>query len=66
MRRDRREAVLLGIACTVVVVWAVATLVQVIDPSRQVPTGVNVVMPIVATALFGSAYFTNKRNGGDK
>lgn len=65
MNRERREAVVLAIAGVIVIVWAAATLVQVIDPKRQVPSGVNVVMPIVATALFGKVAFSRK-NGGDK
>ena len=63
---DVQEAVLLGVACVVVVVWAVATLWQVADPTRQAPASLDIVMPIVATGLFGSAWWTGrKRNGKD-
>ena len=64
MNRDRREAVVLAIAGVIVIVWAGATVAQIIDPSRQVPTTVNVVMPIVAAALFGKTAL-KRRNGGD-
>lgn len=60
---DSREKVLRGIAVTVTGVWVVATLVQVIDPSRQVPSTVNVVMGMVVSALFGAAAIHSRRNG---
>lgn len=63
---DPREAVLLGVACIVVVVWAVATLAQVASPDHQVPRGLDVIMPIVATCLFGGAWMSGrKRNSKD-
>lgn len=62
---DPREAVLLGVACLVVVIWSIATLWQVIDPSHQTPAGLDVVMPIVATGLFGSAWLTGRKRGKD-
>ena len=65
MNSDRREAVLLAIAGVIVILWAAATVVQIVDPSRQVPATVNVVMPIVAAALFGKTAFTKRRNGDD-
>lgn len=66
-RDGSREKVLRGIAVTVTAVWVVATLVQVIDPSRQVPNTVNVVMGMVVSALFGAAAVSaSRRNGGDK
>lgn len=68
-RKDgSREKVLRGIAVTVTAVWVLATLVQVIDPSRQVPNTVNVVMGMVVSALFGAAAVSASRkngNGGD-
>lgn len=49
---------------TVTIVWTVATLVQVVDPGRVVPTYANVIMGIVATAFFGaSVVVARKRNG---
>ena len=59
-----RDKVLRGIAVTVTGVWVVATLVQVIDPSRQVPNTVNVVMGMIVSALFGAAAVrVGRRNG---
>lgn len=62
---DPREAVLLASACVFVIVWAIATMVQVVDPDRTVPAGVNIVTPIVAGALFGSAWIGRRRKGDD-
>jgi hypothetical protein len=57
------ERVFLGIAITVTVVWAVATLVQVIDPKHQVPTYANLVMMTVAGSFFGGAVWAGRKNG---
>ena len=67
-RGEPRERVLRGIAVTVTAVWVAATVVQVIDPTRQVPNTVNVIMGMVVSALFGAAAVTaGRRNGnGDK
>jgi hypothetical protein len=62
---DARDRVLRGIAVTVTAVWVLATLVQVIDPSRQVPNTVNVVMGMVVSALFGAAAVRSSRKNGD-
>lgn len=62
---DARDRVLRGIAVTVTAVWVVATLVQVIDPTRQVPNTVNVVMGMVVSALFGAAAVRSSRRNGN-
>ena len=58
-----REKVLRGIAVTVTAVWVIATVVQVIDPTRQVPSTVNVIMGMVVSALFGAAAVSGARRG---
>lgn len=60
-----RERVLRGIAITVTAVWVIATVVQVIDPSRQVPSTVNVIMGMVVSALFGAAAISHTRRNGN-
>lgn len=55
------ERTFLGIAITVVVVWTIATLVQVAFPNHVVPVSVNVVMGTVATAFFGGALLSSRR-----
>lgn len=60
-----REKVLRGIAVTVTAVWVVATLVQVVDPGRQVPSTVNVIMGMVVSALFGAAAISHTRRNGN-
>lgn len=65
-RKDgSREKVLRGIAVTVTGVWVLSTLVQVIDPNRQVPSTVNVVMGMVVSALFGAAAISGSRRNGN-
>lgn len=64
-RHDGRERVLRGIAVTVTAVWVVGTLVQMADPSRQVPNTVNVIMGMVVSALFGAAAITGSRRNGN-
>ena len=65
-RKDpSREKVLRGIAVTVTAVWVLATLVQVADPSRQVPTTVNAIMGLVVTALFGASAIRGSRRNGN-
>jgi hypothetical protein len=65
------ELVLLGMAVLIAIVWAVATLVQVIFPSHQVPTEVHFVMMSVAAFFFGGSVFSawksngKGRNGGN-
>jgi uncharacterized membrane protein len=59
--------VLLGIAVLIAIVWAIATMVQVIFPSRVVPTEVHFVMMSVAAFFFGGSVFAAwKRNGNGK
>jgi len=62
---DARDRVLRGIAVTVTAVWVVATMVQVVDPTRQVPNTVNVVMGMVVSALFGAAAVRSGRRNGN-
>ncbi|HSE43747.1 MAG TPA: hypothetical protein VLA89_00305 [Gemmatimonadales bacterium] len=59
------ELVLLGLAVLIALVWATATLVQVVFPSHAVPTEVHFVMMSVAAFFFGGSVFTSiwKRNG---
>lgn len=64
-RGDPRERILRGIAVTVTAVWVLATIVQVIDPTRQVPSTVNVVMGMVVSALFGAAAVSATRRNGN-
>lgn len=63
------EKVFLGIAITVTIVWAIATVVQVVDPSRDVPEYANLVMMTVAGSFFGGAVVTARKkkpaNGGE-
>jgi hypothetical protein len=47
----------------VTAVWVIATVVQVVDPTRQVPATVNVVMGMVVSALFGAAAVKTSRRG---
>lgn len=60
--RGGREGLLRGIAVTVLAVWVIATLVQLVDPTRQVPGTVNAIMGLVVSALFGASVI--RRNGG--
>lgn len=67
------ELVLLGLAVLIALVWAIATMVQVIFPSHAVPTEVHFVMMSVAAFFFGGSVFSawkkngksNGRNGDD-
>lgn len=59
------ERTFLGIAVTVTVVWAVATLVQVAFPAHVVPLTVNATMGIVATGFFGGALVAGRRSNGN-
>lgn len=64
-RGEPRERILRGIAVTVTTVWVVATVVQVVDPTRQVPATVNVIMGMVVSALFGAAAISSGRRNGN-
>lgn len=59
------ERTFLGIAVTVTVVWAVATLVQVAFPAHVVPLTVNATMGIVATGFFGGALVAGRRSASN-
>lgn len=54
------ERVFLGIAISVTALWVIATVVQLIAPSRTVPEYVNVVMMTVAGSFFGGAVLTSR------
>lgn len=57
------EYVLLGLAVLISLVWATATLVQVVFPDHRVPTEVHFVMMSVAAFFFGGSVFTAWKNG---
>ena len=60
-----REALMLGIACVVTIVWAVATIAQVIAPSHVVPEYANLAMMLVAGSFFTGSIITRKRRNGN-
>jgi hypothetical protein len=62
--RGGRETVVLGIAVTVTAVWVIATLVQVLDPAREVPAAVNGIMGAVVSVLIGTSVASAARRGG--
>ena len=62
-RNGGQERLLRGIAVTVLAVWVLATLVQLVDPARQVPGTVNAITGLVVSALFGASVI--RRNGKD-
>lgn len=57
------ERTCLGIAITVAAIWAIATIVQIIDPRRPVPVTVSATMGIVTTGFFSGAIYWARRNG---
>jgi len=60
--------VFLGIAVTVTLVWAVATVVQIVSPDHVVPEYANLVMMTVAGSFFGGAVISaraKKKSNGD-
>jgi hypothetical protein len=59
-----REAVLLVIGCVVTLVWAIATIAQVIFPERQVSGEVHLIMLAVAGSFFGSAALSSRKTNG--
>lgn len=59
-----REGVLLVLGCVVTLVWAIATLVPLVFPDRQVDAQVHLVMLTVAAALFGGAAVANRKSNG--
>lgn len=61
---DERDRVLRGIAVIATAVWVIAVLTQIIDPSRQVPDSVNVVMGLIVSALVGSSAVSAVRKNG--
>lgn len=64
-RDGPRERVLRGIAVIVTAVWVATVAVQVIDPSRQVPQSVNIIMGMIVSGLLGVAAVNRSRNGRD-
>ena len=64
-----REAVLLALGCIVTLVWSASTIVPLVWPSRQVDSGVHLVMLTVAGGLFGAAAIAGRKsttNGNGK
>lgn len=59
---ETREVVLLTIGVVITVVWSIAVLVQVADPSHVVPTQVHVIMGTVALFFFGGAVHQARKN----
>lgn len=58
------ESVLLALGCVVMGTWVLLVLIQGAFPSHVVPTEVHGICGIVATSLFGGAWF--KARKGDK
>lgn len=60
-----RDKVFVGIAVTVMAVWTFATLVNVIDPSRAIPTYVNLLAAAVVGSVVGGGVtaIAKRRNG---
>lgn len=63
-RSERRETILLVLGCIVVLAEVVMVGVQSAFPSHPVPTEFHAVVLVVATALFGGAALTARKNGG--
>lgn len=59
-----RGAVYNGIALTVTGVWALANIVQIIDPSRPVSSLTHGIMATVASAFFGAGLIADRRRNG--
>lgn len=57
------EAVLLTLGCVVMGTWVALVLIQGIFPSHEVPAGVHGICGIVATSLFGGAWFKARKGG---
>lgn len=62
---DGREGLLKGITVTVLSVWVLSVVVQIIDPSRQVPLTVNALAGTVVTALV-TGVVVGRRNGNGR
>lgn len=65
---EPRWTVYNGIALTVTAVWAIANIVQVVDPSRPVSALTHGIMATVASAFFGAGMLSDirkRRNGKD-
>lgn len=60
-----REVVLLVLGCFITLVWAIATLVQVVYPDHPVPSEVHLVMLTVAGAFFGGAAIAGRKANGN-
>lgn len=59
---ELREMVLLSLGTLVFLTWCVYIMVCV-ALNRQMDAGVHTIMGIVASGLYGGAYFAGKRNG---
>ena len=63
---SRREAVLLGLGCLVVVAEVALVFIQSLLPNHPVPTEFHAIAFVCATSLFGSAALAarkQERNG---
>lgn len=61
------ERTFLAIAATVTILWAIATLVQIVTPTRPVPPALKYVMMSVAGCFFGGSVLSayRRKNGSD-
>lgn len=57
------ERVFLGLAIGIAVIWAFATIVQIVYPGHAVPTYANLMMATVAGCFFGGAVIQGRRSG---
>lgn len=62
---DRRENILLVIACSIVAIWIIGVAVQVIFPSHIVPPEVHGIVFVVVSGLFGSAALSARSRKGN-
>lgn len=58
---ERRETVLLVLGCFVVVAEVIGVLIQQAFPSHPVPTEFHALAFLVATALFGGAAYSARK-----
>lgn len=62
---ERRETILLALGCVVVLAEVVMVAVQSAFPNHPVPTEFHAIALVVATALFGGAALSARKNGGN-
>lgn len=63
-KNERRETVLLALGCVVIGAEVLMVLVQSAFPTHPVPSEFHALAFLVATALFGSAAWQNRKSGG--